>query len=49
MSGPEAEIAIGNAVPLERIPLGATVHNIELKEVRVAKLLVLQGLWSSGS
>jgi len=31
MSGPEAEIAIGNAVPLERIPLGATVHNIELK------------------
>lgn len=34
MSGPEAEIAIGNALPLERIPLGSTVHNIELKRGR---------------
>lgn len=31
MSGPEAEVAIGNALPLERIPLGSVVHNIELK------------------
>ena len=30
MSGPEAEIRPGNALPLERIPLGTTVHNIEL-------------------
>lgn len=34
MSGPEAEVAIGNALPLEKIPLGSTVHNIELKRGR---------------
>ncbi len=32
MSGPEAEIAVGNAIPLERVPLGSFVHNIELKK-----------------
>jgi len=31
LSGPEAEPAVGNALPLEKIPLGMTVHNIELK------------------
>lgn len=30
MSGPEAEIRPGNALPLDRIPLGTTVHNVEL-------------------
>ncbi len=30
MSGPEAPIEIGNALPLERIPLGTIVHNVEL-------------------
>jgi large subunit ribosomal protein L2 len=30
MSGPDASIEIGNALPLENIPLGFTVHNIEL-------------------
>ncbi|MDR2303610.1 MAG: 50S ribosomal protein L2 [Treponema sp.] len=30
VSGPEAPIEPGNALPLERIPLGFTVHNIEL-------------------
>jgi large subunit ribosomal protein L2 len=30
MSGPEAEIRIGNCLPLERIPAGTVVHNIEL-------------------
>ena len=34
MSGPDAEIALGNAIPLEKIPLGSTVHNIELKKGR---------------
>ena len=29
-SGPESEIRIGNALPLENIPLGTIVHNIEL-------------------
>ena len=30
MSGPEAEIQLGNSLPLENIPLGLEVHNIEL-------------------
>jgi len=30
MSGPEAEIKVGNALPLEKIPDGTFVHNIEL-------------------
>ncbi|MFP3042279.1 50S ribosomal protein L2 [Treponema primitia] len=30
LSGPEAPIEAGNALPLENIPLGFTVHNIEL-------------------
>jgi len=30
MSGPDAEVRVGNALPLERIPLGTQVHNIEL-------------------
>lgn len=29
-SGPESEIKTGNALPLENIPLGTVVHNIEL-------------------
>jgi large subunit ribosomal protein L2 len=29
-SGPEAEIKVGNATALERIPLGSFVHNIEM-------------------
>jgi large subunit ribosomal protein L2 len=31
MSGPEADILIGNALPLKNIPPGTVVHNIELK------------------
>ena len=31
MSGEEAEIRIGNVLPLDKIPLGTEVHNIELK------------------
>lgn len=31
VSGPEADIKIGNALPLKDIPVGTTVHNIELK------------------
>ena len=32
MSGPEADILVGNSLPLSKIPLGTTIHNIELKE-----------------
>ncbi|RAZ65895.1 50S ribosomal protein L2 [Planococcus maitriensis] len=31
MSGPEADIKAGNALPLLNIPMGSTIHNIELK------------------
>jgi len=30
MNGPEAEVRIGNCLPLENIPVGTQVHNIEL-------------------
>ena len=30
MNGPEAEVRIGNCLPLENIPVGTMVHNIEL-------------------
>jgi large subunit ribosomal protein L2 len=30
IAGPEAEARVGNAIPLANIPLGTTVHNIEL-------------------
>jgi large subunit ribosomal protein L2 len=30
MSGPEAEIRVGNCLPLENIPVGTEIHNIEL-------------------
>ena len=31
VSGPEADITIGNCLPLKNIPVGTLVHNIELK------------------
>ncbi|MFN3477378.1 MAG: 50S ribosomal protein L2 [Candidatus Methylomirabilales bacterium] len=39
MSGPEAEIRIGNALPLRNIPLGTTIHNLELKPGKGAQLV----------
>jgi large subunit ribosomal protein L2 len=37
-SGPEAEPTVGNALPLERIPLGAAIHNIEIIPGRGAQI-----------
>ncbi|MBV9228802.1 MAG: 50S ribosomal protein L2 [Chloroflexi bacterium] len=34
MAGPEADIKVGNALPLKNIPTGTTVHNIELERGR---------------
>lgn len=31
VSGPDADILVGNALPLEKIPLGTLVHNVEFK------------------
>jgi large subunit ribosomal protein L2 len=30
MSGPEAEIRVGNSLPISNIPVGTTIHNVEL-------------------
>ncbi|HPI33292.1 MAG TPA: 50S ribosomal protein L2, partial [candidate division Zixibacteria bacterium] len=30
-SGPAADIRVGNALPLERMPLGTNVHNVEMR------------------
>ena len=39
VSGPESPIQNGNALPLELIPLGTIVHNVELEPGRGAKLV----------
>jgi large subunit ribosomal protein L2 len=38
VSGPGSDIRIGNAVPLFEVPLGTTVHNVELKIGRGGQL-----------
>ena len=38
VSGPEADILVGNALPLKNIPLGTTIHNIELRRGKGAQL-----------
>src|ERR1051325_1660819 len=57
MAGPEADILVGNALPLSKIPLGTTVHNIELKEGKggqmarsagaFAQLMAREGEWAT--
>lgn len=39
MSGPEAEIRSGNALPIANIPVGTTIHNIEVKEGRGGQMV----------
>ncbi|HAA90129.1 MAG: 50S ribosomal protein L2 [Thermoanaerobacterales bacterium 50_218] len=39
MSGPDADIKPGNALPLRNIPVGTFVHNIELKPGRGGQLV----------
>jgi len=31
MSGPQAEVRVGNAMPIANIPVGSTIHNVELQ------------------
>src|SRR5437867_2549601 len=37
-AGPEVDILVGNALPLRNIPLGTTVHNIELRPGKGAQM-----------
>ena len=39
VSGPEADIKVGNALPLENIPVGTVIHNIELKPGKGGQLI----------
>lgn len=38
-SGPEADIKVGNALPLANIPVGSIIHNIELKPAKGAQIV----------
>jgi large subunit ribosomal protein L2 len=42
-SGPEADIKIGNALPISAIPLGSVIHNIELRPGEGGKLVRTAG------
>jgi len=56
-AGPEADILVGNSLPLSAIPLGTTIHNIELKEGKggqmarsagtSAQLMAREGDWAT--
>jgi len=39
MSGPEADIKIGNALPIENIPEGTFIHNVELTPGKGAQMV----------
>jgi large subunit ribosomal protein L2 len=39
MAGPEAEVRVGNALPLQNIPLGTLIHNVELQPGKGGQLV----------
>jgi len=43
MAGPDAELHVGNALPLRSIPLGTVVHNVELKPGQGGQLVRAAG------
>lgn len=43
VSGPDADIRVGNALPLRNIPTGTQIHNIELKPGRGGQLVRAAG------
>ena len=44
MSGAEAEVRVGNCLPLEKIPVGTQIHNIELLPGKGGQLVRSAGL-----
>ena len=42
-SGPEADIVVGNALKLKDIPVGTTIHNVELKPGKGGQLVRTAG------
>ena len=49
MNGAEAEVNTGNTLPMRYIPVGANIHNIEMKPGKGGSLFVpqvtLHSLW----
>jgi len=43
MSGPEAGIRVGNTLPLDKIPLGTMIHNVELHKGKGGQLVRAAG------
>lgn len=39
MNGPNAEISLGNCLPMTHIPLGSAIHNIEMKPGKGAQMV----------
>lgn len=46
MSGPEADILPGNALPIRNIPLGTQIHNIELRPGKGAQMARAAGAFA---
>ncbi|WP_423222578.1 50S ribosomal protein L2 [Candidatus Amarolinea aalborgensis] len=44
MSGPDAEVRSGNALPIANLPLGSVIHNIELQPGRGGQLVRSAGV-----
>ena len=44
-SGPAADIRPGNSLPLQNIPVGTVIHNVELKPGRGAQMIRSAGSW----
>lgn len=43
MNGPDAEVRIGNALPMRMIPVGANIHNVEMKPGKGGQLVRAAG------
>ncbi|MEA4973520.1 MAG: 50S ribosomal protein L2 [Candidatus Metalachnospira sp.] len=43
MSGAEAEVRVGNAIPMRHIPVGSSIHNLEMKPGKGAQLVRAAG------
>ena len=46
VSGPESDIKAGNCLPLRNIPVGTTVHNIEMKPGKGAQMVRAAGAFA---
>ncbi len=46
MSGPDAEVRVGNCLPLEKIPEGTLIHNIEMRPGKGAQIARSAGAYA---